>query len=65
VDLTDRQSRILAILSSDPMNIDVICDRTDLPAHEVLQEMTLLTLRGRVKRVDGQSFVRPNFTKSS
>jgi DNA processing protein len=64
-DLTDRQFRILSILSSDPTNIDVICDRTELPAHEVLQEMTLLTLRGRVKRVDGQSFVRPNFTKSS
>ena len=63
--LTDRQALILSILSSDPTNIDVICDRTELPAHEVLQEMTLLTLRGRVKRVDGQSFVRPNFTKSS
>jgi DNA processing protein len=64
VSLTERQSRILALLSSEPMNIDVIIDRSSLPAQEVLQEMTLLTLRGQVKRVDGQTFVRHNFTKA-
>jgi len=30
----------------------------------VLQEMTLLTLRGQVKRVDGQTFVRHNLMKN-
>jgi hypothetical protein len=29
-----------------------------LPAHVVLQELTFLSLKGRVKRVDGQTYVR-------
>ncbi|MDB5323597.1 MAG: hypothetical protein JWN40_5228 [Phycisphaerales bacterium] len=56
--LTDRQMRILSLMGSEPMNIDLLIDRSSLPAQEVLQEMTLLTLRGQVKRVDGQTFVR-------
>jgi DNA processing protein len=56
--LTERQSLILSLMGSEPMNIDLLIDRSSLPAQEVLQEMTLLTLRGHVKRVDGQTFVR-------
>jgi DNA processing protein len=63
-DLSDRQSRILSLMGSEPMNIDVLIDRSALSASEVLQEMTLLTLRGQVKRVDGQTFVRRNFIKA-
>jgi DNA processing protein len=63
-DLTDRQSRILSLMGSEPMNIDLLIDRSALPASEVLQEMTLLTLRGQVKRVDGQTFVRRHFIKA-
>ena len=62
--LTDRQSRILSLMGSEPMNIDLLIDRSSLPANEVLQEMTLLTLRGQVKRVDGQTFVRRHFIKA-
>ena len=62
--LTDRQSRILSLMGSEPMNIDLLIDRSSLPASEVLQEMTLLTLRGQVKRVDGQTFVRRHFIKA-
>ncbi|HEY7115631.1 MAG TPA: DNA-processing protein DprA [Tepidisphaeraceae bacterium] len=64
IHLTDRQSRILSLMGSEPMNIDVIIDRASLSAQEVLQEMTLLTLRGQVRRVDGQTFVRRNFIKA-
>jgi DNA processing protein len=56
--LTTRQQAILCALSSEPLNIDVLVDRTALAPHEILQEMTLLTLKGQVARVDGQSFVR-------
>jgi DNA processing protein len=62
--LTDRQSQILTLMGSDPVNIDLLIDRSELSAQEILQEMTLLTLRGQVKRVDGQTFVRHNFIKS-
>jgi DNA processing protein len=62
--LTDRQSQILSLMGAEPMNIDLLIDRSSLSAQEILQEMTLLTLRGQVKRVDGQTFVRRNFIKS-
>src|SRR5258706_14780553 len=62
--LTDRQTRILSTMGSEPMNIDLLIDRSSLPAQEVLQEMTLLTLRGQVKRVDGQTFVRHNLIRN-
>jgi len=61
--VSERQSQILAVMGSEPMNIDLLVDRAALPAHVILQEMTLLTLGGRVKRVDGQTFVRHNFTR--
>jgi DNA processing protein len=61
---TERQSKILSVMGTEPMSIDLLIDRSSYAAHEVLQEMTLLTLRGLVKRVDGQTFVRHNFTKT-
>jgi predicted Rossmann fold nucleotide-binding protein DprA/Smf involved in DNA uptake len=64
LNLSDRQSKILSLMGSEPMNIDLLIDRSSLPAHEVLQEMTLLTLRGQVKRVDGQTFVRRRFIRA-
>jgi DNA processing protein len=61
---TERQTKILALMGKEPVNIDMLIDRSSLPAQEVLQEMTLLTLRGQVKRVDGQTFVRHNLMKN-
>jgi DNA processing protein len=62
--LTERQTKILALMGKEPVSIDLLIDRSSLPAQEVLQEMTLLTLRGQVKRVDGQTFVRHNLTRN-
>lgn len=62
--LSKRQQLILSVLSSEPTNIDVLVDRTALAPHEILQEMTLLTLKGQVARVDGQTFVRRTFIKT-
>ncbi len=56
--LTDRQRLILSQLSSDPTHVNGIIERTSLDAPVILQELTLLSLRGAVKRIDGQSFVR-------
>jgi len=61
---TERQSKILSVMGHEPMSIDLLIDRSSYSAHEVLQEMTLLTLRGLVKRVDGQTFVRHNFMRT-
>jgi DNA processing protein len=58
VDLTERQRLILDHLGRDPTDVDSVIDRTELTAQVVLQELTVLTLRGLVRRVDGQMFVR-------
>jgi DNA processing protein len=55
--LTDRQRLILSHLSKDPTTVDQIIDRTALDAAAILREITFLSLKGIVRRVDGQSFV--------
>ncbi len=56
--LDERQQRILQGIDFDPTQLDTIIARTELPAEIVMQELTMLTLRGVVKRVDGQAYVR-------
>ena len=56
--LSDRQQAILAAIGADAANVDALIDRTGLSAQAILQELTLLTLRGQVRRVDGQTYAR-------
>jgi DNA processing protein len=56
--LSDRQQKVLDGLGSDATDVDGIISRTGLAAEVVLQELTLLSLRGKVKRVEGQTYVR-------
>lgn len=56
--LSDRQRSILTEMGTDPAAVDALIERTALTAQIVLQELTFLSLRGRVKRVDGQTYVR-------
>jgi DNA processing protein len=58
LDLPDRQQLVYDVLGVDAVPIDAIIEQTSLPAHIVLQELTFLTLRGVVKRIDGQTFAR-------
>jgi DNA processing protein len=58
VGLSENQALILEHLTVDPMSVDRLIEQTALPAQAVLQEMTLLTLKGLVKRIDGQTFAR-------
>jgi DNA processing protein len=55
---TERQQIILAQISHDPVQLDDIVAAADLPVEVIMQELTLMTLRGMVKRVDGQHYVR-------
>jgi predicted Rossmann fold nucleotide-binding protein DprA/Smf involved in DNA uptake len=57
LNLTDRQNRILKELTRDPIGLDVIIARTEMPAETILPELTMMTLRGWVKRVGGQNYV--------
>ena len=45
-------------MDSEAVNVDALVDRTALPAHVILQELTFLTLKGQVRRLDGQTFAR-------
>jgi len=56
--LSDRQRLILSHLGVDPVTTDALIDTTGLPAHAVLQDLTYLTLKGQVRRVDGQTWSR-------
>jgi predicted Rossmann fold nucleotide-binding protein DprA/Smf involved in DNA uptake len=58
LNLTERQQLILSQLDGNPLHVDQIIDRTALPASQILQDLTLLSLKGLVKRVDGQTYVR-------
>ena len=58
ITLEARQQQIVGKIDSDPTPLDAIIARTELPAEIVMQELTMLTLRGVVKRVDGQSYIR-------
>jgi DNA processing protein len=65
IDLTERQRLIVSHLSVDPVHVDALIERTELTAQDVLQELTLLSLKGVVKRIDGQSFIRSKAVASS
>lgn len=55
---TDRQQLILDAIALDVVDVDTICDRAGLQVSAVLTEMTMLTLRGAVKRVDDNRYAR-------
>jgi len=56
--LSDRQHHILGQLEKDAITIDTLIDRTDLPASVILQELTMLSLKGLVHRIDGQTYAK-------
>jgi DNA processing protein len=56
--LSERQRLVLSGLGTDGANVDSIVERTELPANVVLQELTFLSLKGQVRRIDGQTYAR-------
>jgi DNA processing protein len=58
IGVTDQQRSILSHMDTDATPVDLLVDRTALPAHVILQELTFLSLKGCVRRVDGQSYAR-------
>jgi DNA processing protein len=56
--MTERQALILEHLDRDGAGVDVLMERTGLDAAAILQELTFLTLKGLVQRIDGQTFRR-------
>ena len=53
ISLTDRQQLILEHLGVDPIHVDALIERTSLGEADILQELTLLSLKGVVRRSYG------------
>lgn len=56
--VTQQQQQILSAMEAKASNVDELIDRTQLPAHIILQELTMLSLKGLIKRTDGQTYRR-------
>jgi DNA processing protein len=56
--LSDRQRAIVAQLDGEPVTVDQLVERSGFDAGVVLQELTFLSLKGVVKRVEGQTYAR-------
>jgi DNA processing protein len=52
--LSERQQKIFDAVGQDAVLPDHIIEQTGLAAHEVMQELTVLSLKGLLKRTDGQ-----------
>jgi DNA processing protein len=58
VGLSEQQRAIVLHLGTDAVDVDTLIERTSIPAHQILQELTFLSLKGLVRRVDGHSYAR-------
>ena len=56
--LSAEQRAILSHLDGDALAADAIIDRSGLPAHVVMRELTLMSLKGLIRRVDGQTYAK-------
>ena len=46
------------LVDGEPIDVYSIIERTSLPAQLVIRELTFLTLKGQVRRVDGQKYAK-------
>ncbi len=56
IGLSDVQKRVVAEVGNDPVTVDALVDATGLDVATILRELTVLSLRGAVRRVDGQGY---------
>jgi DNA processing protein len=56
--LSPQQQTLMQHLSTEAIGIDAIVDRSGLDVSLVMRELTFLSLKGFVKRTDGQSYRR-------
>lgn len=58
LELDDCEQSIYTFLSYDPMNVDEISDKSKLSISEIMANLTLMELKGFVKRLPGNNFIR-------
>jgi DNA processing protein len=55
---TEREQRVLKCLQSSPATIDVIVKETNINTMEILQTLTTLELRGTIKNLGAEGFLK-------
>jgi DNA processing protein len=53
----DTEERVLRLLSEDPIHIDEIRRRANLPIAEISSALALMELKGMVRQVGGMNYV--------
>jgi DNA processing protein len=53
----EREARILKHISEEPVHVDEIGQRTDLPISEVTSTLAMMELKGMVRQVGGMNYV--------
>jgi DNA processing protein len=56
--LSDRQRDILVAIGTDSASVDLLVERTLHAPQVILQELTFLSLKGRLRRIDGQTYAK-------
>jgi DNA processing protein len=59
----ERESRILECISGEPVHVDEIGQRTDLPIAEVTSTLAMMELKGMVRQVGGMNYVMARETR--
>ena len=57
-ELSEAQLRIIAAMDAEPVHVDDIVERSQLPVAKVLGQLTMLEIRGYVRRLPGRRFER-------
>ena len=56
--LSETQTTLMNVLHNEPISIDTLIDRSGLDAATVMRELTFLSLKGMIKRTEGQNYRR-------
>jgi DNA processing protein len=54
----ETERRILEVLSSEPLHVDELQQRCDLPVSQITASLTMLELKGRARQVGGMHYIR-------
>jgi DNA processing protein len=56
--LGDKEKKLLSLISSRPVDIDLLIASSGLKAQEVLNALLILELGGLIRQMPGKQFVR-------
>ena len=53
-----RYSNICDLISNEPMSIDEIIRKSEKSAREIMSELTILEIDGKIRKVHGNKYIR-------